>query len=73
MKVWTAAEIRRLGAAIDIVTAGEILGIGRTTAYQLARRGEFPVTVLRIGGRYRVRTADLRTLLAIDDDPETVA
>ncbi|MBV8542555.1 MAG: hypothetical protein JO063_10060 [Pseudonocardiales bacterium] len=40
----------------------------------MARAGEFPVPVLRLGASYRVRTADLLTLLGIEpakhgDDP----
>jgi predicted DNA-binding transcriptional regulator AlpA len=34
--------------------AAEILHIGRTTAWNLYRRGEFPVPVLKIGGTLRV-------------------
>jgi excisionase family DNA binding protein len=50
-------ELLTLPATIDVVTAARALGIGRTTAYQLARAGEFPVPVLRLGTRYRVPTA----------------
>ena len=57
---------RALPPVLDIVTAGRLLGIGRTTAYQLARNGQFPVPVLRIGGGYRVPTAPLLTVLGID-------
>ncbi|MBS2966561.1 helix-turn-helix domain-containing protein [Actinocrinis puniceicyclus] len=55
-----------LPPTLDIVTAGRLLGIGRTTAYQLARHGRFPVPVLRVGGSYRVPTAPLLALLGID-------
>lgn len=57
---------RSLPPTLDIVTAGRMLGIGRTTAYQLARYGQFPVPLLRIGGGYRVPTAPLLALLGID-------
>lgn len=46
-------------------TAGEAIGISRSTAYKLARTGKFPVRVLRLGASYRVITADLRELLGI--------
>lgn len=46
-------------------TAARALNIGRTVAYQLARDGQFPVPVLRLGASYRVRTADLWALLGI--------
>ncbi|MBS2966346.1 helix-turn-helix domain-containing protein [Actinocrinis puniceicyclus] len=57
---------RTLPPTLDIVTAGRLLGIGRTTAYQLARHGRFPVPVLRVGGSYRVPTAPMLALLGID-------
>lgn len=56
---------RALPPTLDIVTAGRLLGIGRTTAYQLARHGQFPVPVLRIGSSYRVPTAPLLSLLGV--------
>jgi excisionase family DNA binding protein len=48
-------------------TAARALGLGRTTAYELARRGELPVPVLRLGSRYRVNRADLLRALGITD------
>jgi len=45
------------------MTAARILGIGRTKAYELARRGEFPCPVIRVGDLYRVSTPDLLRLL----------
>jgi len=67
LKEWTEAEVRLLPAIIDLVTAGEILGIGRTQCYQLARTGNFPVKTLRIGSRYKVPTALIRRHLAIGE------
>jgi Helix-turn-helix domain len=65
-KVWTIDAVRRLGATIDIETAGAILGIGRSKSYELAKRGDFPVRVLRIGKRYLVPTPSILALLGID-------
>ncbi|WP_209305298.1 helix-turn-helix domain-containing protein [Blastococcus sp. CT_GayMR20] len=45
--------------------AAGVLGIGRTTAYEMARQGEFPVRIIKIGARYKVATADLRALLGV--------
>jgi hypothetical protein len=73
MKPWTVADIRALGVTTDLVTAGEILGIGRSKSYELARRDEFPVRMLRIAGRYRILTADLITFLRIDDNTDPAA
>jgi excisionase family DNA binding protein len=68
----TVADLDSLPPAIDLVTAARVLGIGRTTAYQLARRGQFPCRVIRVGGLYRVPTPDLIRLLtdAGRDTPE---
>lgn len=46
--------------------AAAALGIARSTAYQLARAGDFPCKVVRVGTRYRVVTADLRRLLSAE-------
>jgi hypothetical protein len=35
----------------------------------MAAAGEFPVDVLRIGGKWKVRTVDLRRYLGLDDAP----
>lgn len=62
----TRADLLALPAAVDIVTAGRAVGVGRTKAHELARTGQFPVAVLRLGNSYRVRTADLLTYLGIE-------
>jgi predicted DNA-binding transcriptional regulator AlpA len=59
-------ELLALPATVDLVTAARALGIGRTTAYQLARAGEFPIPVLRLGARYRVVTSGLLAALGIE-------
>ena len=64
-RVWTEADIRALGALTDLMTAGSILGMGRTTSHRLARDGEFPVPVLRHGHRYQVPVAALLQLLGL--------
>ncbi|WP_044888127.1 MULTISPECIES: hypothetical protein [unclassified Frankia] len=67
LKEWTDADIRRLPAVIDLVTAGEILGIGRTQSYRLAKTGKFPVKIFQIGSRYKVPTSLIRRHLSIDE------
>jgi excisionase family DNA binding protein len=61
--VWTPEAIRQLGMTTDVATAGAILGIGRSKAYELAKNGEFPVAILRVGRRYLVPTSALLILL----------
>ncbi|NJP95402.1 helix-turn-helix domain-containing protein [Nonomuraea sp. FMUSA5-5] len=52
---------------LSLMEAARLLGMGRTTAYRLARAGTFPCLVLRIGGRYAVPRHGLRILLGYDD------
>jgi hypothetical protein len=63
---WTVEEVANLPVVVDLVTAGSVLGMGRTTAYEAVRRAEFPVPVMRIGSRYRVVTAHLLDLLGVE-------
>jgi hypothetical protein len=65
----TRAELLALPVVVDLVTAARALGIGRTRAFELARRGEFPVKVLRVGATYRVPTAPLLQLLGLAASP----
>ncbi|MDN5854667.1 MAG: helix-turn-helix domain-containing protein, partial [Actinomycetia bacterium] len=41
------------------MTAARAFGIGRTKAYELARDGDFPCRVVRVGATYHVPTAEL--------------
>jgi predicted DNA-binding transcriptional regulator AlpA len=50
-------------------SAARALGIGRTTAFGLAKRGEFPVPVRKVGNRYRVARADLLKAVGENDHP----
>jgi hypothetical protein len=67
VKALSATELRALPTAVDIVTAGRAFGLGRTKSHQLARAGEFPVPVLRLGNSYRVTRAAL--LQALGEAP----
>jgi hypothetical protein len=60
---WTEQALRSLGLTTDVETAGAILGVGRTKAYELAKAGEFPVKILRIGRRYVVPVPAMLRLL----------
>lgn len=39
---------------LSLVEFAHLLGIGTTTAYELAQRNALPVPVLRVGRQYRV-------------------
>ena len=59
------ADLHQLPVVVDLVTAAAILGIGRTTAYELVRTGRWPTPVLHLGNRIRVPTAAIRELLSL--------
>jgi excisionase family DNA binding protein len=61
-------DLHRLPVVVDLVTAAGVLGIGRTTAYEMVRTGRWPTPVLRLGNRIRVPTAALRELLSLSTD-----
>lgn len=65
---WSVGAVRALGTTTDVVTAGAVLGIGRSTAYQLARDGQFPVPVTRIGRRYIVGVPHLLRAIGAAED-----
>nr|WP_204014630.1 helix-turn-helix domain-containing protein [Micromonospora andamanensis] len=69
---WTVERIRALGVITDIATAAQIFGLSRAAAYELAKRDQFPVAVLRFGSRYRVPVAAILNALhlpAADEQP----
>lgn len=62
----TREELLALPVAVDLDTANRALTIGRSTGYALAKRDQYPVTVLKFGNAYRVVTEELHQLLGID-------
>jgi predicted DNA-binding transcriptional regulator AlpA len=66
-------ELRALPPTVNLATAARALGCGRSLAYDLARRGEFPCSLLRLGHRRVVLTADLLRTLGVEDDHQPAA
>ncbi|MGE9696701.1 integrase [Streptomyces sp. CH6] len=64
----TRRDLLDLPAAVDVATAGRAFGLGRTTAYALAKADRFPCRVIRAGKSYRVVTADLLRVLQVAPD-----
>lgn len=50
-------------AVVDLPTAATMLGIGRTLAYQLARTGDWPTPLIRVGRLIKVPTRPLLEFL----------
>jgi predicted DNA-binding transcriptional regulator AlpA len=65
----TADQVRALPAVIDLTTAAQVLGVGRSSAYELVRLGEWPTPVLRIGRLIRVPSAPLLALVGLEAAP----
>ncbi|MFP1629909.1 hypothetical protein ACLB9X_33300 [Streptomyces sp. 5K101] len=64
-KGMTREELLALPAAVDLDTGNRALGLGRSKGYELAKRGQYPCKILRLGKAYRVVTADLLNLLGL--------
>ena len=69
MRPVTISQLRA-SATVDLITAARALGLGRTKAYELAKRGEFPCRVIRIGETYRIPTAGLLELLGVSAEQQ---
>ncbi len=67
------AELLALPVTIDVETAARALGLGRSKAYELAKRGELPVRCLRLGSSYRVVTAELLDMLGVRPERDGAA
>jgi predicted DNA-binding transcriptional regulator AlpA len=62
-----------LPPAIRLPEANDLLSLSRTTGYKLARTGQYPCSVLRVGAEYRVRKHELQRLLRLRDLPAEAA
>jgi predicted DNA-binding transcriptional regulator AlpA len=56
---------------LDIEEVVHLLGINRSTAYELARCDQLPVPVIRLGRRMVVSRYALETLLSAQHKPST--
>ncbi|HET6481189.1 MAG TPA: AlpA family phage regulatory protein [Actinoplanes sp.] len=50
----------------NLETAGQILGMGRSKAYEMARYDEFPVPVMRAGRKYTVSVTAILKYLGVE-------
>jgi len=64
-----AHDTTSLPPVLDVPTAGRLLGLGRSAAYDLIVAGLWPTPVLRLGRRLRIPTAPLLALLGLDPVP----
>jgi excisionase family DNA binding protein len=65
----TRAELLALPPVVDLwPTAARVLGVGRSSAYELVKTGEWPTRVLRLGRLIRVPTAELLAYVGVTPD-----
>jgi predicted DNA-binding transcriptional regulator AlpA len=64
-----ANDVASLPPVLDVPTAGRLLGLGRSAAYDLVLAGLWPTPVLRLGRRLRIPTAPLLALLGLGRSP----
>ena len=50
-------------ATVSLAEAARVLGVHRSTAWELHKRGEFPLPVLQVGSRLRVAKAHLEAFV----------
>lgn len=60
------SELLAIPVSVPLAVAARPFGLGRNTAYDLAKTGKFPCPVIRVGERYRVNRAALYEALAFD-------
>jgi hypothetical protein len=56
-------ELDALPTVLDVPTAAKVLGIGRSLAYDLVRRGDWPTPVLHIGKLIKIPREPLIRLI----------
>lgn len=66
-RVWTKESVLALGMTTDVETAAEIIGIGRSLAYELIAAEDFPIELLRLGRRVLVPVHSILQYLRAGD------
>ncbi|MFD3352772.1 hypothetical protein [Streptomyces fradiae] len=60
------SELLALPVAFSLEVSNRALQLGRTKGFALAKRGEYPCRVMKVGRTYRVSRADLLRTLGVD-------
>jgi hypothetical protein len=72
-RAWTAEQVLALGVRCTVPQAGEIIaGLSETQSYELHKRGEFPVPVLKVGRRLVVPVSAVLELLGLVERVEAI-
>ncbi len=61
----TRDELLALPPVIDVSTAADVFGLGRSAAYELVRTGQWPTPIIRLGRHIRIPTLPVLELVGI--------
>jgi hypothetical protein len=61
----TRDELLALPPVIDVSTADDVFGVGRSAAYEIIRSGQWPTPIIRIGRHIRIPTLPLLELVGL--------
>ena len=62
---YTEEDLRKLPPVLDVPTAADVLGIGRSAAYELIRTNKWPTPTVRVGKLIRIPTSALLDLVKV--------
>lgn len=62
--------LRNAGPVLTVPLYAEIHGVSRSHVYDLIQRGELGHSVIRLGRRVVIPTAEVRKSLGLDADPD---
>lgn len=71
-RTMTHEELMALPVSFSLATGAKAFGIGKTLAYELHRKGEFPCRVLRVGNSLKITRGDLFRALGLTTDIASV-
>lgn len=63
-------DVRALPVIMPLDDSNRAIRVGRTVGYALAKRGQYPVPVHRLGNQYRVCRSDLLRFLGLEVNAE---
>lgn len=62
-------DLQALPPVLDVAQAAQVLGMSRTSAYELIRRDEWPTPTFRVGRLLKIPKAPILALLGADVAP----
>lgn len=63
-----AQLLQDAGPTVPPAVVAEVYGVTKAHIHNLINRGEFPLPVIRLGGRVRIPTVDLLRSLGLDPE-----